>query len=1341
MLVDKHAHATGHSAEPIAIVGVGCRLPGNISTVDDLVAALRDGRDCISEVPPDRWDVNSLYDADPLTPGKTYVRHGGFVTDIDRFDPAFFGISDAEAPRMDPQQRMALQTVWQALEHAGQAAEELVNSNIGVFLGMMNSNNYWQLKTLYEGLPGITGYDAVGDATSIAAGRISHFLGLQGPCLTIDTACSSSMVALHLARQSILTGECDSAIVAGVSAILSPSIHIALSKLGLVSRSGHCRAFDESADGYVRSEGCVAVLLRRQSLAIARGDHILASIVASAINQDGRTPALTAPNGQTQEGVIRLALSRAGIDATAIGYVEAHGTGTPVGDPIEMGALMNAYGAERSQQEPLYIGSVKSNFGHIEGGAGLLGIVKAALSLDQGLIFPSLHFRRLNPNIDPGDVALRVPTTTIRWPRGERRRLAGVNSFGYSGTNAHVVLEEAPGGGRSDQGAPRPYEMIVLSAKSAASLQELADTWAEFLEQDGPAVPDDTALGGIAFTAATGRTHFRHRLALVVRGKDEAGEKLRLWRQGRVPKAFAAGQTTSRRPKIAFVFTGQGAQYAGMGRQLYETEPRFKAAIDRCAALMDAELGAALLDVLFSPSSAKLLDNTRYVQPALFALEYALVDLLRHWGVEPDCVIGHSVGEIVAAVTAGVLDLEGAVRFVLARGRLMGQLPRGGKMLAIDATAEQAALWLTGRESDVSLAAVNGPQSVVVSGGAAAVDAVAQLAEAAGRRTKELEVSHAFHSPLMDPILDELAQVAASLRISPPSTQLVSNLSGDFITGDIPPGYWSSHVRQPVLFHQGIRRIVEAGCSLLIEVGPHPALTTAIAAAFDAAKVRCVPSLVRGQQDVSQVLQTLASLHVNGVPVRLDRLFADRAHHRVQLPLYPFRRDRHWLRVDHGFIESAAAKPESRMAAKAELHPLLGRAVTVAANRAVFESTLAATQPWVDHRILGSTVFPGTGYLEMAARGFAASRAQSWQSAVLRDVAFERPLVLTYGGAKQVCLTLESRPTNGTSETTFAISSAGDADAEAFCRGRIAAAGELTEKVSIETELTRMQSKMQVGPFYGELRKRNYEYGASFSTIRELWLGADESGEAIARITAAPHGDGADQHPFTYTTVLDGCLQVFGAALRTLSANDQAGAFVPRSIQAITLRNKPFSQAWSHASVRMHEGRSVVARIRVVTETGDVLADIDGLELRPMAKLSLARDDRAAAAADRVARTREQLVELLRPLPQGERVGVLAKWLISEVKDILGQAAEEIDLDKIDPSTAFIEIGLDSLLTTELQRRIQEMLEFRFKAMQGLDYQSAESLAQYILAEVLVIEPAGDAAAKRDAPSEIRAGA
>ena len=861
-MADGQRHIAPDVTEPIAIVGVGCKLPGNISSLEHLFEALRDGRDCITEVPPDRWDVDEYYDADPLTPGKTYVRYGGFVKDVDRFDAGFFGISDAEASRMDPQQRMALQTVWHALENAGQSPEELAGSDTGVFLAMMNTNGYSQLKGAAEGIRGITGYDGIGDAMSIAAGRIAHFLGLEGPCFALDTACSGSLVALHLARQSILAGDCDTALVAGVSAILHPGVHIAFSKLGLMSRAGRCAAFDEAADGYIRGEGCMAVVLRRQSVAIARGDRILASIVGTAVNQDGRTPALTAPNGQTQEDVMRLTLSRAGIAANEVGYLEAHGTGTPVGDPIEMTALANVYGRGRSNQEPLFVGSAKSNFGHIESGAGLLGLVKAALSLDRELIFPSLHFHKLNANIHLGDAPIQVPTATIPWPRNGARRMAGVNSFGYSGTNAHAVLQEAPAAEDGDGRAmERPCEIVVLSARSSASLQELAGEWTDLLAQDSAA-----SLRAMAFTAATGRAHLRHRLAVVGRGKTEVREKLRSWREGRTPNGLVVGQTTvARNRKVAFVFTGQGAQYPQMGRQLYQMEPQFKAAIDRCAALMDTELGVPLHDVLFGPSSADLLNTTRYVQPALFAVEYALADLLGSWGIEPDYVIGHSVGEIVGACVAGVLDLESAVRFVVARGRLMSQLPRDGKMLAVEAPYEQAREWLQGREADVSIAAVNGPGSVVFSGRAGAVDAIAGLASAAGTRTKELEVSHAFHSPLMEPILEELSAVAASLRIMPARVPLVSNVTGDVQNGDVPPGYWSVHVRQPVLFHQGVSRLIEAGCSLLIEVGPQPALSASIAAASDTTVTRCVPTLRRDRQDLAHMFETLASLR-DGVP-------------------------------------------------------------------------------------------------------------------------------------------------------------------------------------------------------------------------------------------------------------------------------------------------------------------------------------------------------------------------------------------------------------------------------------------------------------------------------------------
>jgi acyl transferase domain-containing protein len=741
---------------------------------------------------------------------------------------------------------------------------------------------------------------------------------------------------------------------------------------------------------------------------------------------------------------------------------------------------------------------------------------------------------------------------------------------------------------------------------------------------------------------------------------------------------------------------------------------------------MAGDLGAQLLDVLFGPDSAKYLDNTRYVQPSLFAVEYALADLLHHWGIDPDYVIGHSVGEIVAACVAGILDLEGAVRFVMARGRLLGQLPRGGKMLALVATVEEAQEWLAGKQAEASIAGVNGPHSVVVSGTAAAVDQVAQLAAAAGRRAKELEVSHAFHSPLMDPILQQLTEVAESLRISAGTIPLVSNVTGDFLSDAIPAPYWSQHVRQAVQFHRGIGKIIEAGCSVLIEVGPHPALMPAIAAAFDIKKTRCVPTLMRDQQDVAHILETLAALYVGGAPVNLDRVFWQPNYCRATLPLYPFRRDRHWLRDTLG----VEAPNEVKAHVGREVHPLLGRAVSIGSRRAVFESTLGAHQPWVDHRIMGATVLPGTAYLEMAARGFAASKEADWQSVVLRDVMFERPIVLSYGKPKKVNLALEARASNGgAGESTFLISAAGEGATENHCQGRIVTGNGSLDQVSLEAELGRMNSKQPIGQFYGDFRNDGFEYGANFSTIRELWLGQPNSGEAIGRVTASPNPDTPEDHPFRYSSVLEGSLQVIRAAMMTLGETKIRGVFVPRFIKSAVMACELPFQVWSHVMVRPNEDRSVLSSIRVINGTGEVLARIDDLDLRQMVRLSLARGSRSQAAGERAFESRDELIARLLKLAARERIGVVSKWLIAEIKDILGQAAEEIDLDNIDPSTAFVEIGLDSLLVTELQRRIQEKLQFRFKPMQGLDYQSIESLAEYILNDVLFAESAAGAAA------------
>jgi len=1331
--------STNGNPDPIALIGVGCTLPGKITNTEGLLTALREGRDLITDIPSDRWSVDAYYDPDALAPGKTYVRKGGFVEDVYHFDPGFFGITDAEAARMDPQQRMLLQTVWHALEDAGQPAEELMNSNTGVFLAMMNTNNYSHLKGVFEGPMGLTAYDAMGDAMSIAAGRISHFLGLEGPCLTLDTACSSSLVALHLARQSILAGDCEMAIVAGVNVILHPAIHIAFSKLGLMSRAGRCATFDESADGYIRGEGCVAVVLRRQSDAITRGDRIIASIVGTAVNQDGRTPALTAPNGRSQEKVIRNALARTAINPNEISYVEAHGTGTPVGDPIEMSAIVNVYGPGRASDRPLYVGSVKSNFGHIEAGAGLLGLVKSALSLQHEEIFPSIHFKKLNPAIDLGQAPVRVATERIPWHRSETPRLAGINSFGYSGTNAHIILQEAPlqnsaaieSSEKTERSLfDRAGELVVISAKSPASLDRLAGQWIDFLAEE-----NQSPLRDIAFTAALARTQLTQRLAIVGKDKEDVRQKLQAWRDGRTPKGMAHGQTFAKvKPKIAFIFTGQGAQYADMGRELYESEPRFGETINRIASIMDPELGASLLEVLFGEKSAEYLENTRYVQPALFAIEYALADLVRHWGVEPAYVIGHSIGEIVAACIAGMLDLDDATRFVVARGRLMGSLPEGGAMLAIAAAPEQVQRWVQGKEADVTIATVNGPHAVVISGRAEAVAEVGAMAQTAGRQIKALEVSHAFHSPLMDPILDELTQAASSMRISPPRIPILSNTSGDFFGDQIKPEYWSSQVRNAVLFHQGMQKIIDAGCSLVIEIGPHPALTPVVVTAFDSPSLQTMPTLRKDKKDTNNLLATLLALYVNGAPLKFERLFANPDYQRVSLPLYPFHVEKYSLNLE-GVLELA---PDSyplvdqpdELPELPELHPLLGRVVSRNSQKVVFETGLKTTSPWTDHRVLDSTIFPGAGYVEMVARGFATINGQSWQAVVVKDMSFEQPLLLSYREEKKVNLILE-QTANGKGDTKFVIA-AGDGSVT-YCRGRIALSKAKQEQVQMEAELSGRDSEMKIGVFYGELRSRGLEYGARFANVRELWLGKSGSGEAFGRVMNGSAGNVRD--PYNNAVVLDGCLQVFGAALATLDNMNQPGAYVPANVQSISFADDLPEQVWSHVKINADgNGRGVLVTIRVLDEAGKVLAKFENMELRRTMSLSFGRNSGGAkrSSGNQIFKSRTHAVELLRPLSRRERVTLLSKWLIAEIKDTIGQAADGLNLEKLPPTTAFLEIGLDSLLVTELQRRIQEKLEFRFKPMQGLDYQSIETIAEFLHDEALAADLKGEAIAVAD---------
>ncbi|MFM9609231.1 type I polyketide synthase [Streptomyces niveiscabiei] len=1292
-------------AEPIALVGVGCTLPGRVHGLDDLHTVLREGRDCVEEIPSSRWDVDEFYDPDPLAPGKTYTRHGGFVDDVDLFDAAFFGISDAEAARMDPQQRLLLQTVWHALEHAGQNADEIRGSNTGVFLALMNSNSYFILKHEALGLGGITAYDSMSDSMSISAGRVAHFLDLKGPCLTVDTACSGSLVAMHLARQSILTGECDAAIVAGANLILNPQVHIAFCKLGLFSPSGQCRSFDAKADGYVRSEGCVAALLRRGSLAEERGDPVLAHIVGTAINHDGRTPALTAPNGRTQEEVMRAVLTRSGIDPAQVGYIEAHGTGTPVGDPIEMGAIANAYGRPRTADRPLYVGSAKSNFGHTEAAAGLLGVLKAALSLHRETIYPSVHLDRLNPKIDLGGAAVEIPTEPVPWPRGDAPRLAAVNSFGYSGTNAHVLLREAPRPRpHTDTEPRRPAELLVLSAKSPTSLDALADRWAQYLAQT-----DRESLPAAVYTAAAGRATHRHRLAVAGRNGTEIAGDLRLWRTRRTPSSVTSGRPL-KAARTAFVFTGQGVQHPGMARELYDHEPEFAAAIDRCAEVLDAELPVPLRRLLFEEQSPQALDDTRLAQPALFAVEYALCALLRSWGVVPDAVVGHSIGEVAAACVAGVLTLEDAAHFSAVRGRLMGELPRDGVMLAVDTDPGTVEGWLSGREADVSLAAVNGPRAVVVSGRAQAVDDVAGLAAARGVRVTRLRTSHAFHSPLMDPALPELGKAAAMLRPAAPALAVFSGVTGEALTGAEGPEYWTQQARRPVRFHDALRAVAARGCTTVVEIGPHPALRTYVTEAFGTSDVTVIPTLRRDGRDVRNLLAAAGALFTAGAAIDLPALHRGPGHRRTSTaPQYPFRGDRYWVTPQD---TGRATAPAPRTAAP---EPAVHR---------VHRQDVRPGTPWVDHRILGATVFPATGYLELAVDARAAADGFGAAPVELTDVHFVRPLVLAPTGASSVRVDLagEGAPADG--RFRFTVAGGDGDDAPRYCHGTVGPAGGHPGAPAEPLDELRAQLPTALAPgrLYGLLREDGLEYGASFSTVRELWT--DEAGgQALGRITAAPDGAARPGHAHRFATMLDGCLHLAAAAARDGAAK---GTYLPAGIGRMVLHAPLPDQIWGHVRLSADAtDTAFTARLRVLDDTGHLLADLDGIEFRRLGSPAgpSAADNRPHESGE----SRRELRERVEPLAAGERRQAVIDWLTVEIVDTLGRmsAELEIDLSDLDPSLALLEIGLDSLTITELQRRIQEKLDFRFKAMEALEYQSIDELAEYLLHHVILADPAG----------------
>jgi acyl transferase domain-containing protein/acyl carrier protein len=1178
--------------EPIAIVGMSCRFPGGANDPETFWTFLHEGRDLTRDVPADRWNLDEYYDADPDAPGKTNARRAGFLDQVDLFDPHFFGISPREAASIDPQQRLMLEVTWEALERAGYAPSRLKGTQTGVFVGIGSSD----FASLLIGADSesIDAYSGSGGGNCFAAGRLSYLLGLQGPSMAIDTACSSSLVAVHTACQSLRAGECRLAVAGGVNALLSPVTFIFLSKVRALSPSGTCRAFDADADGFVRGEGCGVVVLKRLSDALHDGDRVLAVIRGSSVNQDGASSGLTVPNGPAQQALVAEAIARAGVAPAEIGYVETHGTGTPLGDPIEAGALIAALGPGRTSEQPLVLGSVKTNVGHLEAAAGIAGLIKVILSLEREEIPPHLHFARLNAHITPGSVRLVIPTAPMPWRRGSARRVAGVSSFGLSGTNAHVVVEEAPVVVAAHPTSDRPAHALVLSARDRGALRELAGLYAESLLSC-----DST--GDACFTANVGRSSFAHRVALTGASPADMAERLRGFAAGGEHAMLTGHVEPGQRPRIAFLFTGQGSQYVGMGRELYDSQPTFRRVLDECDELMRPRLPRPLLSVMFGPGGSDL-DETVYTQPALFALELALARLWSAWGVEPSLVLGHSVGEYVAATVAGALSLEDAMMLVAERGRLMHERSPQGTMAAVFASEAVVRTAIAAHVDEVAIAAVNGPDNVVISGSIGAVDTTLSRLAAAGVGSQRLDVRRAFHSPLLEPMLERFERTARLAGANRPQLELISNLTGRPVARDerLDAAYWRRHARETVQFEACVRSLVQSRCDVWIELGPSPVLLGLARRIAGESSPRMVPSLSRGRGEWAQLLDALCTLYVAGAPVDFAAVDEGFARRRIVLPTYPFQRERYWPSLRPKVSVSRSPMSTSGDAA----HPLLESRVTSPLARGLFQTAVTGSTPsWVaDHRVFDTPVFPFAAFAEMA---LAAGRAVHGAACVVENMTVSKALQLD-GTAPVTVQTIVGAST----DSDFRIVSAsGDGTVwHEHASGTVSPGVVASTSETLDAIKQRCTEDVGVDSFYVHAAERGLAYGPAFQGVR--WIGRAD-GEALGRIELAPTV--ARQRYGVHPAALDSCLHVLGSALVS-----RAAAFLPVAIDRLAICGEVTDELWCHARRSTEQGEVVTAQLRVYNAAGQLAIAIDGLRLKRATSSSFRRPTNVASWLHRV---------------------------------------------------------------------------------------------------------------------------
>ncbi|AGC45623.1 polyketide synthase [Myxococcus stipitatus DSM 14675] len=1165
-------------AEPVAVVGMACRFPGEAHAPDSLWRLLRDGVDAVRKIPAERWPAEAIPGENPA------VRWAGLLDSVDGFDASFFEVSPREAASLDPQQRLLLEVAWEAMEDAGLRPERLAKSQTGVFLGL-SSTDYRQ-RVNGKGIDGVETYDLTGTLLSTAAGRLSYVFGFQGPCLSIDTACSSSLVAVHEAVQSLRRGESEVALTGGANLILDPMNSAMLGRMQALSPDGRCKTFDAAANGFVRGEGCGIVVLKRLSDAERDGDRIWALIKGSAINQDGRSTGLTAPNVLAQQALLRQALADAKVAPSDIGYVESHGTGTSLGDPIEFEALREVLGQPRPDGSTCAIGALKTNLGHLEAAAGVAGLIKAVLVLRREAIPRNLNFRSINPRISLSGTPFVFPTRELPWPRGTKPRRAGVSAFGLSGTNAHVVLEEAPAAPRPVAPAARDSAVLLpLSAKTPAALRAQANQWAEHLSTDGA-----ESLADHLYTASVRRGHHPHRLAVLGHSREALSSQLRAFLAREPQDPAQVEEPGPRTRKAVFVFPGQGGQWQGMGRRLLEEERVFREAIEACDRAIRPHVDWSLLEVLRGEGTRAALEDVDVIQPSVFAMQVGLAALWRSWGVEPHAVVGHSLGEVAAAHVAGALSLEDAARIICVRSRLVKRARGQGGMAVVELSADEAREALRGYEGRLAVGAVNGPRARVLSGEREALAEVLARLEKAGVFCRWVKVDYASHSPQMEPLRAELLRLLADVRPVRERVPLYSTVTGKRNEELLTAEYWERNLREPVRFWDVIEQLGAEGHETFLEINAHPVLLPSIEEGLRerCASLAVLPSLRRDEGGRERLLTTLGALYTVGHSVDWARLHPEGGHV-VSVPSYPWQRERFWL-------ESSTAPAPRRGGNRvqgATAHPLLGPHVALSHQPGthVWQMDVGvADLSWAaDHRVQDTVVLPGTAWVDIALG--AARQVLGEGRHVLSRLVCVQPVFLAAEGTRTLQVVMTERPSGGADFQCFALDARAAAPAWVpVAEGAVELASGATQErlPSAEVIQARCPRIIEGDAHVQAMAERGLHFGPAFQGLQRLWQGEREA-YAHLRLPEVLAGH-ASEH-LIHPAFLDASFQLLMSFLPV------GATYVGRGVESARFEGPVPSEVWAHLRLRDGEGAAFSGDLTLRDAEGRQVAEVSGIQV------------------------------------------------------------------------------------------------------------------------------------------------